>query len=209
MSKITISVDLVDIQGSDAWIATNAWICTGHRDLNVGDQERVERLLAQLIRDGHTSPFEQARMAFRLRVPIFVMRQIVRHRTASMLERSLRYTTASEDDFLPLSLADNPDHVAEIHDRACWDAFAYYREMLALGAPPEVARRVLPLATMTEAIWTMDLRNLLHFLRLRQDSAVQAETRQVADMVAEHVAKAFPITWAAWIGATDEQIGRF
>ncbi len=209
-----MSVDLIETMGDCETIVHHARMCTGQWDADVGNRAQGERLLANLIRDGHTSPFEQVRMTFRLRVPIFVMRQIARHRTASMLERSLRYTVADVDAFLPLGddtfkLTPHGRTIADVHYVSCRAAFAAYRDMIALGAPPEVARRVLPLATMTEAIWTMDLRNLLRFLRLRQDSAAQTETRQVADMIAEHVAAAFALTWAAWTDATDAQRGRF
>ena len=114
---------------------------------------------------------------------------MVRHRTASILERSLRYCLAPES--LPP------------------DVLARYQERIAAGEAPERARFVLPLDTPTEAIWKMDLRNLLRFLRLRQAPDAQAETRQLADQIADALARWVPLTWAAWTEASDAEKGRF
>ena len=185
-----IRATLLDAMGGDSSIASYARICTGGFDLATRVYpHRDDRTLRRLIRDGHTSPFELAEAVFHLQVPIYVMRQVARHRTASILERSLRYCLA-------------PEGLSP-------DVKARYRERIAAGEPPERARFVLPLDTPTEAIWKMDLRNLLRFLRLRQAPDAQAETRQLADKIADAVARWVPLTWAAWTAATDAERGLF
>ncbi len=187
-----IKATLLEAMGSDASIAAYTRMCTGGFDpegFHVPNQVRDARTIVRLIRDGHTSPFEFADATFYVACPIYVMRQVVRHRTASILERSLRYCLA-------------PDGLSP-------DVQARYRERLDAGDAPEQARVVLPLDTPTEAIWKMDLRNLLRFLRLRQDAHAQAETRQLADQIADAVAEWVPLTWAAWTEATDAERGRF
>jgi len=169
---------------------------------------------------GNTSPFEMATVKLHIRLPIFVMRQLIRHRTASVNEQSGRYmelgrwmsATAptawrlqskankqgsdgclDEEIGAPLSKQE-----ADFHEMA-WDV---YQTRLKLGVAREQARKDLPLSLYTECYWKMDLHNLLHFLRLRMAPDAQEEIREYANVIgAEIVARWCPTTWGEFVAA--------
>lgn len=211
--KITIGngyVELIDVLGSDASIAEAASISYG----SVQDTpEKVRALIRKLMRNGHTSPFEMAEMIFKLKVPIYVWRQIVRHRTASINEASLRYTQLDTPDFENTSFwyfsgavdrlnCDNVDqfcdNASSIESEAYKAAFDSYNKLLEMGVAKEQARKVLPVGTYTTAFWKMDLHNLMNFLRLRTSNKAQAETRQFAEAIKDFVRDKFPFTLEAF-----------
>jgi thymidylate synthase (FAD) len=196
-------VKLCDVMGSDHTIAESARICYGTDE---GNEDADKRLIKHLIIKGHTSPFEQAEMKFKLCVPMDIWRQVVRHRTASIVERSTRYTVSdcefwkairwrkvngefTDDEIDELNRTEN-----EFHNLA----ENLYLRRIELGVVREQARKDLPLSTMTVAYWKIDLHNLLHFLELRLHPSAQHETRLYANLIANYVAEKFPITWAAF-----------
>ncbi len=168
-------------------------------------------LIDYLMRNRHTSPFEQVVLTFHIKLPIFVARQWIRHRTARVNEISARYSVMKnefyvpEDDALGLQSDDNkqgrdlgtltPKASAEIlkllEDQG-EDAFATYEDLLEKGLAREISRMVLPVNLYTEWYWQIDLHNLYHFLALRLDAHAQYEIRQYAEVILAIVEKLCP-----------------
>jgi thymidylate synthase (FAD) len=206
-------VRLVDYLGSDDRIVQAARVSYGAGTRTVREDAA---LIDYLLRHDHTSPFEQVVLTFHLRMPIFVARQWLRHRTARVNEVSGRYSVMPEAAFEPL--ADDiaaqavvnkqgregglEEHVRERAEVAIGEvlraARGTYGELLDAGVAREIARIVLPVATVTEFYWQMDLRNLFHFLRLRLDSHAQAETRAFAGVIADAARAVAPVAFVAF-----------
>lgn len=205
------SVCLLDVMGSDQDIVDAARISYDRRG-----QVEDRNLIRYLMRHRHTSPFEMAEMKFELKMPIFVTRQWVRHRTANMNEVSARYTQLPNEMFVPekwsLQSTDNkqgreeesyPEDmqkaalrtIERFNDRA----YAEYESLLRAGLTRELARGVLPLNTYTKFIWKMDLHNLMHFLKLRLDPHAQKEIRMYAEVIERLFASEFPLTYEAFV----------
>jgi thymidylate synthase (FAD) len=149
---------------------------------------------------------------FHIRCPIFVARQWLRHRTASVNEISARYSILDENYFLPENLRlqsklngqggeevmENDEFLILKQKSSCDLAFHTYDELLRKGVSRELARCHLPLNTFTEFYWKINLHNLLHFLKLRMDSHAQKEIRDLADQVYELIKPIVPITCEAF-----------
>lgn len=207
-------VELVDYLGSDSTIARAARTSYQGSDGKTPDDDR--RLIARLWRDRHTSPFEMVSLTFRIRLPIFVMRQHVRHRTASLNEWSFRYTECPELFYVPAEddvrgqSADNkqmssgvlpPDESRQatgIIEHVNRSAFESYKKLIALGVAREQARVILPVSAYTQIIWNMDMRNLLHYLSLRLPADAQKEIREYAQIIAGIVSRGWPMIWEAY-----------
>jgi thymidylate synthase (FAD) len=211
-------VALVDYHGTDAAIARAARVSYGRHDEERG-AEADARLIGFLVRHRHTSPLEMARLVFHVRAPIFVARQWIRHRMASINEVSARYTELPADCYRPPALHAEPASGANqqgrgvvldpdseevfgaryFADLATGDAVDAYQRLRRAGVAKEQARMVLPVAVYTEWTWASDLHNLLHFLRLRTAANAQHEIREYAAAIEGIVAAAFPLTHAAWV----------
>jgi thymidylate synthase (FAD) len=170
-----------------------------------------ERLIDRLMRDQHTSPFEFVQFYFVISAPIFVARQWMRHRTFTFNEWSGRYTTLPDEAYLPeqsrlqLQSRDNKQgsdaHVItdsevirermELEQKFIFDNYADYTET---GLAKELTRINLPLSTYTQFRASIDLHNLLHFLRLRLDPHAQHEIRVYADAILELIRPIVPAT---------------
>ena len=190
-------VRLVDYLGSDARIVQSARVSYGEGTTTV---RRDRALIDYLIRHQHTSPFEQVIITFHAKMPIFVARQWVRHRTARLNELSGRYSEMVDEFYVPAAERIKPQDtfnlqgslengevppelqqkVIEIIKRDQEDVYKAYREMLDDGISRELARINLPLSLYTEWYWQIDLHNLFHFLKLRLDMHAQWEIRQYA-----------------------------
>jgi thymidylate synthase (FAD) len=209
-------VELCDYMGDDEAIVRCARQ-SYKKDKEELSNDVIDRQIKQMLISGHSSPFEQVVFKFHLRVPIFVARQIVRHRTARMNELSGRYTEFSEDSFHipdedafinrlsakeiissefnyqenitePTSLLSNT--IKSVNDFS----FNSYKKLIDADIPRELAREVLPLNLYTEFYWQMDLHNILHFLELRLDEHAQVEIREFAYAIYYFVEKICPIT---------------
>lgn len=172
------------------------------------------KLINYLMQHRHTSPFEQCSITFNIKMPIFVMRQFVRHRTFRLNEVSARYTEMAEEFFIPevwraqdkvnkQGSVDGLNGIAqwsctEMLQQAYMECYKTYEQLLAVGAAKEQARMVLPVGLYTEIYVNCDLHNLMHFLRLRQDSHAQKEIRDVANAMAEQFESLFPWTYVAF-----------
>lgn len=203
-------VRLVDYMGSDQLIVQAARV-----SYNFKGKSKDEALIDYLMRNEHMSPFEMVEFVFHFKVPIFVARQIFRHRTASFNEISGRYVKLEDEFYVPSEFRTNSKankqssteenntekllKTMKVFDETYKYVYKNYQEMLDEGLAREVARSLLPLGTYTMFFFKQDLRNLMNFLRLRLDDHTQKETREVARAIASFVAKIVPITWRAFL----------
>jgi thymidylate synthase (FAD) len=205
-------VRLIDVMGDDERIEGVARVSFDGR----GRSER-RALLRYLMRHRHTSPFEHACITLDIRAPIFVARQMMRHRMQSINEVSARYTELPADGYRPelaqvceQSSGNKQGRGAPLEqgqaqtwldaDRAAASTSAdLYRWAIASGVSRELARVSLPVSTYTRWVCTWDAHNLLHFLALRLDIHAQWEVRQYAQAIAAIVADWLPLTWEAFV----------
>lgn len=204
-------VELVDVMGTDEDVEHAARISYGEGTRSVS---KTRQLLRYLMRHKHTSPFEMCEVKFYIKLPVFVMRQIVRHRTANLNEYSGRYSIMSDDMYLPedsyiskQSKTNNQGRGEEIEqkglvkfefNRQYDNALQSYRNLLDLDVARELARTVLPVGNYTEVVWKIDLNNFFHFCKLRMDSHAQIEVRDYANAMYELVKPKFPISCEAF-----------
>ncbi len=207
-------VRLVDYLGGDARIVQSARVSYGAGTKTVREDRG---LIHYLMRNEHTSPFEQVILTFHCKMPIFVARQWVRHRTARLNEISGRYSVMQDEFYLPepeqmrlQSQANKqgrsedpipPEVAAEMIARLAEDQRALYKryeEILEQGVARELARINLPLSLYTEWYWQMDLHNLFHFLRLRMDEHAQYEIRKYAEAMATCAKAVAPMAYEAF-----------
>lgn len=206
-----MDVRLVDHMGSDSAIVQAARVSYGQGTKSVNEDRQ---LIRYLMRHWHTTPFEMVEFKFHVRVPIFVARQWLRHRTASVNELSARYSIVKDDFWIPSeyrtqchlnkqgsaedsSFADESASMSQRH--ACRTAFDVYDGLIGRGISRELARSHLPQSTFTEFYWKIDLHNLFHFLRLRMDDHAQSEIRECARMVFDLIRPIVPIACEAFV----------
>jgi thymidylate synthase (FAD) len=200
-------VRLVDVMGNDERVEQVARLSYQQGTRKVSE---TRSLLRYLIRHRHTSPLEQAVITLDMKMPIFVARQLVRHRTQSINELSGRYSEMPEEFYLPdrvyaqsttnkqgrgKQTVDGVDDMSE----SAYSAFSTYRSLREQNVARETARMVLPLSTYTQWCTTMNLHNLLHMLELRMDHHAQWECRMYAEAIAEIVKDWCPIIWEAFV----------
>ena len=207
-------VRLVDYMGGDDRIVQAARVSYGPGTKSV----RQDALLIDyLMQHQHTSPFEHVVLELHCKMPIFVARQWIRHRTARINEISGRYSVMVDefynppDDQISYQSKDNKqgrdprevppelrEKVQELLRRDQGNAYASYKEMVDDGIAKELARINLPLSLYTQWYWQMDLHNMFHFLRLRMDAHAQWEIRQYADAIATIVKAVAPKAYEAF-----------
>ncbi|MBS4000487.1 MAG: FAD-dependent thymidylate synthase [Desulfobulbaceae bacterium] len=207
-------VRLVDVMGDDSSIVQAARVSYGKGTKTVNEDRG---LIRYLMRHKHTTPFEMVEFKFHVKLPIFVARQWIRHRTANVNEYSGRYSEMKDEFYLPSTeqirtqsvinkqgRADETlpsEHTAEILDstQAHYEtSFELYQSLLEKGLTRELSRMVLPVANYTEWYWKIDLHNLFHFLKLRLDTHAQYEIRVYAEAMAELVKAIVPLAWEAY-----------
>ena len=207
-------VRLVDYLGSDARIVEAARVSYGKGTKTVSDDAR---LINRLMRDDHTSPFEQVIFTFHVKLPIFVARQWIRHRTAHVNEISGRYSVMGSEFYVPRKsdiAFQNPDNkqgrskesvepwlqndVQESLRTGQEESYKRYEGLLDHNIARELSRIALPLSLYTEWYWQIDLHNLFRFLRLRLDPHAQLEIRAYAKVMMELCKKVCPIAFAAF-----------
>ncbi|MGF1552815.1 MAG: FAD-dependent thymidylate synthase [Paracoccaceae bacterium] len=209
-------VRVVDYMGSDAAVVQAARVSYG---AGTKTARSDEGLIRYLMRHWHSTPFEMCEIKLHVKLPVFVARQWVRHRTANVNEISARYSILDREFYVPA-----PEHMAAqsatnrqgrgdvldpeaadearrlIHERAEGD-YALYERLLdpdGTGLARELARMTLPANVYTQWYWKTDLHNLLHFLRLRADPHAQWEIRAYAEAIGDIVADWVPMTWGAF-----------
>jgi len=204
-------------------LGQTADVCTVcGKELLVGEEsqhcpEGDRRLIRYLSRNRHTTPLEMCEVKLHVKMPIFVARQWIRHRTANVNEYSMRYSPAIEEFYLigvdgwreqsksnkqgsegKISAAMGRSFTEESKD-AQMGLLKEYERKIRYGVAREIARCDLPLSMYTEWYWKIDLHNLLHFLGLRLDAHAQLEIRVYADAIAEIVKRWVPFTWEAFV----------
>jgi thymidylate synthase (FAD) len=182
-------------------------------------EESDKKLINYLMKNGHTSPFEMVELKFRIKCPLIVARQILRHRTANVNETSRRYTSEQVDFYIPeffrkqaednkqastedkieiLYVDDQEIPVSKWVSDLCEDLLDKYEWLLSLGVAREQARMILPQNMNTIFIFKIDLHNLLHFLEVRSTDHAQWETRQFAFAMMELTKEVAPISYTSW-----------
>jgi thymidylate synthase (FAD) len=217
-------VKLLEVMGNDEEVENAARISYGQ---GTRKTSQTRNLIRYLMRHKHTSPFEMCEVKFHLKLPIFIMRQLVRHRTANINEYSGRYSIMSDEFYLPAEADVNVQSDQNNQGRgklldednkmlvlgrmvAITDqAKECYRQIVDPtpldgfyegfpGIARELARTVLPVSNYTECIWKIDLHNFFHFSKLRMDSHAQKEIRDYADAMYTLVKPLFPICCEAF-----------
>lgn len=163
----------------------------------------------------HAAPFGHGYLKFTVEAPVFVARQLVKHKFLRMSEISRRYVQGLPEYFMPDNFAKFAQHVKqgsdgildgdagdwamEIADVAVDAADQAYQRLMKLGVAPEDARMVLPLCHMTRWRWSGSLDAVMNMCNLRMDDHAQSYTRDVAKMVGSYVRRAFPQSWASYV----------
>ena len=204
-------VGLVDHMGSDSAIVQAARVSYGDGTKQVQDDRN---LIRYLMRHEHTTPFEMCEVKFHIKLPIFVMRQLVRHRTASMNEYSARYSVLTDEFYIPELEQiqkqsttnkqgreesawgfEEKRNVQHSFQRSFFNAYKEYENLLGKddnGLARELARSVLPVGGYTELYWKANLKNFLHMARLRMDPHAQWEIQEFARAMYDLVKPLFP-----------------
>lgn len=212
-------VELLDFMGSDLTVANSARVSFAKRSSYLSEAD--EKLIGFLYRNRHATPFEHVTMTWHVKCPIFVAREWMRHRAASYNEMSMRYHVPDELDFWMPSSEDwrtqvgkpgaytfepfsNLD-IAELFAMEMKKHFEHaenlYRQMIAAGVAKEIARSVIPVAQYTEFYFTVNVRNLMNFLSLRNHPDAQKEIRLYAQAMEDIWAKKMPVTHQAFVDA--------
>ena len=203
-------VGLIDWMGTDSSVVQAARVSYG-----AGTKKTQEDrgLIRYLMRHEHTTPFEMCEVKFHIRLPIFVMRQLIRHRTASVNEYSGRYSVMTDEFYMPETFQKQSttnkqgreDSLDEIHGKLSWmledvhtNAYSKYEELLDPDVARETARAVLPVSNYTETYWKCNLKNFMHMAWLRMDSHAQWEIRMFADAMYGLVQPLFPAVCEAF-----------
>lgn len=227
MKIADIKVTLIDSCGTDISVVNAARVSfdkesrhlihtekteEGYERLVFDLEERDKKLVSYLARHKHTSPFNHAFATFRVKAPIFVARQLVKHKFLPWNEVSRRYVDSEPEFYFPDQWRAKADNVkqgsseSQVEEswkavnwsrRATEEALWAYNSLLEHGVCPEQARMVLPQNTMTEWIWSGTLGAWADMCLLRLDSHAQKETRDVAEKISAEMSGLFPVSWAA------------
>jgi thymidylate synthase (FAD) len=210
-------VTLIRVSGSDVDVVNGARVSFGKTVTKL--TERDEKLIRYLMAHKHTSPFEHNQLSFRIKAPVFVVRQWMRHRMNSYNEISYRYVKAPLEFYTPqtwryqdtqnrqgsVGAFDNAELRAQ-YTQALETARQTYEHLLEQGVCRELARGLLPLCTYTEFIFTCNLHSLVHFLTLRLHPGAQREIRVYALAMLKLARPHFPVSLQAWIDAHGESL---
>jgi thymidylate synthase (FAD) len=207
-------VRLVDYMGEDESIVQAARVSYGKGTKSISE-DRI--LLRYLMRHSHTTPFEMVELKFHVKLPIFIARQWIRHRTANVNELSGRYSIMKDEFYVPDPKAVKLQNVRNKQGRADDEvpaelrqkvldvilsdqkySYNHYEDFIKDNIARELARINLPLSLYTEWYWKIDLHNLLHFLHLRMDRHAQYEIRIYAETIGKIVKRVAPMAWEAF-----------
>jgi thymidylate synthase (FAD) len=231
MSKIEVT--LIDCMGSDLSVVNAARVSFGKKSEWVWEEfdgkviykdsyarlsDRDTKLIRYLAKHKHLSPFGHAFASFHVKAPIFVARQLVKHKFLRWNEISRRYVDEEPEVYLPnvwrgkskdkkqgsddtvsidVTWYDRDDGYNSWPEDSWFIALEAYQKMLELGVAPEQARMVLPQSTMTEWYWSGSLDAFAAMCKLRCASDTQYESRIVADQISEKMKELFPVSWEA------------
>ena len=218
-------IRVIDYMGDDSSIVQSARVSYGKGTKKISNDKG---LIKYLMRHRHSTPFEMCEIKFHIKLPIFIARQWIRHRTANVNEYSARYSILDKEFYIPSAenLAaqsainnqgrgdaltdDEASNVIQILKKDAEQTYSNYETLLnessegniidesKSGIARELARMNLTLNTYTQWYWKIDLNNLLHFLALRADDHAQYEIRVYADAMLDIVKKWVPLTYEAF-----------
>jgi thymidylate synthase (FAD) len=233
MSKIKAT--LIDSMGDDLSVVNAARVSFGKKSEFVGGEikedevgpymemvlsNKDKKLIHYLAKHKHLSPFGHAFASFHVKAPIFVARQLVKHKFLRWNEISRRYVDEEPEFYVPdvwrgrsadkkqgsdgVSLWNHGQGTGYREDEyeVMGSVFALYKRMIEVGVAPEQARMVLPQSTMTEWYWSGSLDAFAAMCKLRCASDTQYESRIVADQISEHMSELFPVSWQALLTET-------
>ena len=214
-----IKATLMDHMGSDVTVVNAARVSFGKKSDNTYTTDKDEKLIWYLAEHKHTSPFGHCFASFHVKAPIFVARQLVKHKFLRWNEISRRYVDEEPEFYEPdvwrgrsADKKQGSSGVVELplyaHIHCGWKGYEgqgnYYRislhvynDLLKHGVAPEQARMVLPQSTMTEWYWSGSLDAFADMCRLRMAEDTQYESRLVANQISDIMLKHFPVSWAA------------
>lgn len=203
------SVTLVRASGSDIDVVNAARVSYGKYVTQMS--ERDEKLIRFLMQHNHTSPFEHNQLSFRIKCPLYVARQWMRHRMNSYNEISYRYVKVQDEHYIPKvwRLQDTVNkqssvggfqdaQITQLYNDAIAQAMQAYETLLAAGVCREQARGLIPMCSYTEFIFTCNLHALCHFLKLRLSKGAQAEIKYFAYALLKLALPHFPVSLGAW-----------
>lgn len=205
-------IRVVDYMGNDSAVVQAARCSYGDGTKTVSEDRG---LIRYLIKNRHTSPLEMCEIKLHVKLPIFVARQWIRHRTANVNELSARYSVLKDEFYIPETFhmqstdnkqgsgdelsEDSSNCIKDIMKESSDKSYSLYKTLLEdLDVSREIARTILPVSTYTEWYWKIDLHNLLHFLKLRCDKHAQKEIRVYADIILSIVKTWCPIIYEAF-----------
>ena len=208
---------VIDYMGDDSAIVQAARVSYGRGTRAVSNDEG---LIRYLMRHWHSTPFEMCEVKFHVKLPVFVARQWIRHRTANVNEYSARYSILDREFYIPapeqlaaqstvnnqgrgaVLSGEEAQRVLDILREDAMRSYDHYEGMLSQegqqGLARELARMNLPANIYTQWYWKTDLHNLFHFLRLRADAHAQYEIRVYAEAMCRIVADWVPLAYAAF-----------
>lgn len=211
-----ITVSLIEHMGDDKRIVDSARVSLYRHNKNIDEpfNAKDEKLLNYLAEHQHTSPFEHCTATFYIACPMFIARQIMRHRTFSYNEVSRRYTSEAITFYQPSvmrkqavknlqasdgELAQTEQAIADhIYTQQIERAFKAYNELLACGVARELARAVLPHALNTQFYMSGNLLNWVKFIKLRDSEHAQLEAQIVAQQIKAQLNELYPESMKAW-----------
>lgn len=206
-------IRVIDYMGSDSAVVQAARVSYGEGTKHISQDAA---LINYLMRHSHTTPFEMCEIKFHVKLPIFVARQWVRHRTANINEYSARYSILSREFYIPevSQVAEQSKNnaqgrgkeldyetaknITEVLSKNSDLVYSSYDKFLEDGLAREIARINLTLNYYTELYWKIDLHNLLRFLKLRSDHHAQYEIRVYAEEMIKIIKKWVPLTYNAF-----------
>ena len=223
----SIAVELIDHMGTDLSVVNaarvsfdkqSAWdvgvlVSSSYEGPNYAEvlSSKDTKLIAYLAKHNHKSPFNHCFASFRVKAPIFVARQLVKHEYMPWNEVSRRYVDSEPEFYTPDTWRKKADNVKQgssdetvdtplirgIKDSHYVQAARHYQTLIENGVCAEQARMVLPQSTMTEWIWSGSLFAIAKMCKLRLELHTQYETRLVAEPIADKMAKLYPVSWKA------------
>jgi len=210
---MSITATYIDHMGNDLTVANAARVSFGKKSEMEDDpwgppklKAKDDKLIRYLAKHKHISPFGHCFASFHVKAPIFVARQLVKHKFLRWNEISRRYVDDEPELYTPYAWrgrsADKKqgsEGVVNVGDwgSSGWAALKAYKDLLAQGVAPEQARMELPQSTMTEWYWSGSLDAFADMCRLRCASDTQAETQEVAWDISEKMKELFPVSWEA------------
>jgi thymidylate synthase (FAD) len=215
-----IEVTHVDHMGKDLSVANAARVSFGKKsDLDWSDpwsppklRDKDAKLIRYLAKHEHISPFGHCFASFHIKAPVFVARQLVKHKFLRWNEISRRYVESEPEFYVPDAWRGRSDDKKQGSEGVVkyegplgnYNQLDIYRELLRVGVCPEQARMVLPQSMMTEWYWSGSLDAFADMCNLRCKPDTQAETRFVADAISEEMEKLFPVSWEALTKEKDD-----